>query len=231
MRISELSRRSGVPITTIKYYLREGLLHAGRATAPNQAEYDESHVRRLRLVRALVGVRGLSVGAAKEVLGGVYEREGDPHRVLGLVLGATADAADTGDAAETAESPRMTEVDALMDALGWQVSEGASGKAVVARTLDTLAELGTDYDWKRLVPYGELAARIAAVDLDGIEGISDPLEMAERALVLTVLLEPALMALRRLAQEHQSAARRGAGPEGPDAPDAPEGGVSPSPAP
>ncbi len=27
MRISELSRASGVPVATIKYYLREGLLH------------------------------------------------------------------------------------------------------------------------------------------------------------------------------------------------------------
>ncbi|MEU6862325.1 MerR family transcriptional regulator [Streptomyces sp. NPDC046876] len=213
MRISELSRRSGVPITTIKYYLREGLLPPGRATAPNQAEYDESHVRRLRLVRALVGVRGLSVGAAKEVLGGVYEREDDPHKVLGLVLGATAEAADAeGSEAADLEESRLAEVDALLDALGWQVSDDAAGKAVIARTLQTLADLGMDYDWHRLLPYGELAGRIAAVDLDGIEDLRDPLEMAERALVLTVLLEPVLMALRRLAQESQSAARRGAGP-------------------
>ncbi|MEU3771844.1 MerR family transcriptional regulator [Streptomyces sp. NPDC032472] len=215
MRISELSRRSGVPITTIKYYLREGLLPPGRATAPNQAEYDESHVRRLRLVRALVGVRGLSVGAAKEVLGGVYEREDDPHKVLGLVLGATAETADDGEKDTDLEEARLAEVDALLDALGWQVSDDAAGKAVIARTLQTLADLGMDYDWHRLLPYGELADRIAAVDLDGIEDLRDPLEMAERALVLTVLLEPVLMALRRLAQESQSAARRGAGPAQP----------------
>ncbi len=46
MRISELSRRSGVSIPTIKYYLRDGLLPAGRATAANQADYDEDHLRR-----------------------------------------------------------------------------------------------------------------------------------------------------------------------------------------
>ncbi|MEW2418313.1 MerR family transcriptional regulator [Streptomyces sp. NPDC046866] len=216
MRISELSRRSGVPITTIKYYLREGLLPPGRATAPNQAEYDDSHVRRLRLVRALVGVRGLSVGAAKEVLGGVYEREDDPHKVLGLVLGATAEAADAeADKDAELDGARLAEVDALLDALGWRVSDDAAGKAVIARTLQTLGDLGMDYDWHRLLPYAELAGRIAAVDLDGIEDLRDPLEMAERALVLTVLLEPVLLALRRLAQESQSAARRGAGPAQP----------------
>ena len=30
MRIAELSNRSGVPVPTIKYYLREGLLPFGR---------------------------------------------------------------------------------------------------------------------------------------------------------------------------------------------------------
>ena len=31
MRISELAERTGVSIPTLKYYLREGLLHAGEA--------------------------------------------------------------------------------------------------------------------------------------------------------------------------------------------------------
>lgn len=47
-----------------------------------------------------------------------------------------------------------------------------------------------------------------AVGLYQLVGVEDPLEVAERALLLTVLLEPALMALRRLAQENESARRR-----------------------
>ena len=31
MRISELSRESGVPVATIKFYLRERLLHDGES--------------------------------------------------------------------------------------------------------------------------------------------------------------------------------------------------------
>ena len=68
MRMSELSRRSGASVTTIKYYLREGLLPAGRQTAATQAEYDEQHLRRLRLIRALTGVRGLSVSTTRDLL-------------------------------------------------------------------------------------------------------------------------------------------------------------------
>ena len=37
MRISELARRSGLPVATVKYYLREGLLPAGEPTAATQA--------------------------------------------------------------------------------------------------------------------------------------------------------------------------------------------------
>ena len=54
MRISELSRRSGVPVATIKYYRREGLLPEGRALNPTTVEYDEEHIQRLRLIRSLI---------------------------------------------------------------------------------------------------------------------------------------------------------------------------------
>ncbi|WP_439658219.1 MerR family transcriptional regulator [Lentzea sp. HUAS TT2] len=68
MRVGELSRRSGVSLPTIKYYLREGLLQAGKPVHRNQAEYDDDHVTRLRLVRALLDVGGLSISAVKDVL-------------------------------------------------------------------------------------------------------------------------------------------------------------------
>ncbi len=55
MRISELSRTTGVPIATIKFYLREHLLPEGTRTSATQAQYGEEHVSRLRLVRALIG--------------------------------------------------------------------------------------------------------------------------------------------------------------------------------
>ena len=35
MRIAELSQTTGVPVPTIKYYLREGLLPSGELTSPN----------------------------------------------------------------------------------------------------------------------------------------------------------------------------------------------------
>ena len=75
MRIAELSRRSGVPVPTIKYYLREGLLPGGTPTGRNQADYDERHLHRLRLVRALVDVGQVSIAGAREVLGAVDDAQ------------------------------------------------------------------------------------------------------------------------------------------------------------
>ncbi|HET7822095.1 MAG TPA: MerR family transcriptional regulator, partial [Ornithinibacter sp.] len=49
MRISELSQASGVPLPTVKYYLREGLLMPGEATSRTRAEYGPAHVERVRL--------------------------------------------------------------------------------------------------------------------------------------------------------------------------------------
>jgi DNA-binding transcriptional MerR regulator len=82
MRMAELSAESGVPVATIKYYLREGLLPPGERTSPNQARYDRQHVRRLKLVRALLDVGGLSIAGVREVLAGIDE-QADIHQVLG----------------------------------------------------------------------------------------------------------------------------------------------------
>jgi DNA-binding transcriptional MerR regulator len=203
MRISELSRRSGVSTATIKYYLREGLLPPGRATAATQAEYGESHVRRLRLIRALIGVRGLSVSAAKDVLEAVSEHATDLHLLLGLVFGVWPASAAKDENAEADDS----EVSALLAEMGWEVTEHNPARDVITRTLHTLRSLGVDYDWHSLVPYARLAEKTATLDLDQLEGPDDPLEKAERAVLLTFLLEPALLALRRLAQEAESTVR------------------------
>ncbi|MFC9641782.1 MerR family transcriptional regulator [Streptomyces mirabilis] len=206
MRMSELSRLSGVSVTTIKYYLREGLLPAGRQLSATQAEYDGNHLRRLRLIRALTGVRGLSVSTAREVLGALAEHTGDTHRLLGLTLGSIGPVEDSAE-----DSADRAEVDALLGELSWDVHKSAPARATLAETLGSLRGLGVPLDQGALVPYARLAERTAALDLDQLDGIDDPLELAERALLLTVLLEPALMALRRMAQENESARRHGDG--------------------
>jgi DNA-binding transcriptional MerR regulator len=66
-----LSRASGIPVATIKFYLRERLLPAGERTGPNQSRYREEHLRRLRFIRGLLKVGGLSVATARGVIDAV----------------------------------------------------------------------------------------------------------------------------------------------------------------
>ncbi|MEV5438969.1 MerR family transcriptional regulator [Streptomyces sp. NPDC052682] len=202
MRLAELSRHSGVSVASIKYYIREGLLPPGRLVTATQAEYDEHHLRRLRLIRALIGARGLSVSTTRELLAALSEDPEDIHRVLGLALGAIRLADEPQE-----DSAELAGVDALVEEMGWQVHGAAPARADLAETLATLRRLGAVEDWRALLPYAELAERTAALDLDQLGGVEDPLELAERAVLLTVLLEPALLALRRMAQEHESARR------------------------
>lgn len=53
MRIKELVEKSGVPRTTIHFYLRYGLLHAPNKTGRTMAYYDDSHVKRLKEIEKL----------------------------------------------------------------------------------------------------------------------------------------------------------------------------------
>ncbi|NBH07914.1 MerR family transcriptional regulator, partial [Amycolatopsis sp. SID8362] len=82
MRMAELSAETGVPVATVKYYLREGLLPAGRRVGPNQAQYTPEHVKRLRLVCALREIGGLSLAEVADVLGVL-----DAGRAARVVLG------------------------------------------------------------------------------------------------------------------------------------------------
>ncbi len=53
MKISELVTRSGIPRSTIHFYLRKGLLHPPKKTGHTMAYYNESHLLRLRVIQKM----------------------------------------------------------------------------------------------------------------------------------------------------------------------------------
>ena len=77
MRISELGRRSGLSVPTIKFYIREGLLPPGRRTARNQSRYGEAHVERLRIIRVLRHDAGLGVRDIGRMLASIPDADAD----------------------------------------------------------------------------------------------------------------------------------------------------------
>jgi DNA-binding transcriptional MerR regulator len=200
MRISELAHRAGVALPTVKYYLREGLLPLGQATAATQAEYDESHVERLRLIRALVGVAGLSLASVRTVLGALDE---GPVAAVAAAHGAL-----TGVPARAAAGEPPARALAALERLGWTVSPDSAALLDLEAALAAVEEVGIPAGEAQIDGYGAAALRVAEVDISTVPGG----EPSVRHVVLgTVLYEPILLALRRLAQQHLY--RRSMGPQ------------------
>lgn len=193
MRISELGRLTGVPVATIKYYLRSELLHDGELTSPTQAQYNESHVTRLRLIRALIGPGGLSIAATRVVLDEIDHPREDLLESLGAVLQAAGP--------QIKEEVDLSEAEALIEGLGWQ----RDPNDIVTIKLLQHALDGIDAAKFELVPgiietYATHLRAIAVKELSGTPTTST--EEAIRFSVLgTVLVEPMLLALRRMAHQ------------------------------
>ena len=204
MRISQLSSEAGIPVATIKYYLREGLLHDGLLSSATQASYDESHVRRLRLIRALVGGAGLSIAAVRDLLGVVDVPPVSGHDLLGHAHQAVIrrDAAPVD----------IAEIDARLADWGWDL-EGCDdiAKSAVAEALEGVRSAGFEMPSGMLDTYARAMHEVAAAEIAGVP--SGSVEEAVSYVVLgTVLVEPLLLALRRLAQQSASHERFGARP-------------------
>ncbi|EPH42067.1 MerR family transcriptional regulator [Streptomyces aurantiacus] len=220
MRLAELSTRSGVSTATIKYYLREGLLPPGRRVTATQAEYDEKHLQRLRLVRALIQVGRVPIAAARQVLTALEDESLDHNSRLGTAVWALphgpespAGAGADGDDADTAAARRT--VDALLERVDWEYAQGYGADAPAYRMLvtavGTLSRLGYPCSVEDLAPYARAGRQLAVADLDLLERYDSPDEQLEAAVALTVLYEPVLLALRRIAQAEESNRRFGRG--------------------
>nr|WP_290058055.1 MerR family transcriptional regulator [Amycolatopsis sp. MEP2-6] len=199
MRMAELSAESGVPVATVKYYLREGLLPPGERTSPNQARYSAVHVQRLRLIKALTDVGGLSLASVGAVLGAIDDDE-TPHRTMGVVQQELA-----GPPPEVSEEARewaATLLEELVHRHGWQwhpPQHKGIGNLVAA--LATAKELGHEKLAERLDDYARLALDVAKLDVEVVTGLTSFDKIIEAGLIATVLGDRIFTGLRHLAQE------------------------------
>ncbi|WP_158548103.1 MerR family transcriptional regulator [Desertihabitans brevis] len=191
MRISELSTRTGVPVATIKYYLREGVLPAGERTSATQAVYGEHHVERLALVRALVEVAGVSVAGVKELTAVL-----DAGQPLGEVFGVAQRLVSAGGQPATEES--SARVVQLTSGDSQPVSD--VGAAMAARALDGFAagDRVPSETWLRT--YWEAAQLVARADLEEVGRRPGTTERVRLVAVGTSMGDVLLAGLRRVAQ-------------------------------
>lgn len=208
MRISQLAERTGLAVATIKFYLREGLLHPGEATGATRATYDESHVRRLRLIRALVDVGGLSLDAVRETLAAVD----DEHLTLHDVVGTAAARLAPARKGTPPDDATLTQVDRLMRRWRWRVPPETSHRLALAQAMDALAGLDQPLSDQTLTFYAETMRTIAEREVSGVP--ADARERATEYVVIgTLLVEPVLLSLRRLAHADLSRRRLGRRPK------------------
>ncbi|MFE3184920.1 MerR family transcriptional regulator [Streptomyces violascens] len=212
MRLAELSERSGVSAAMIKYYLRQGMLAPGRKVGATTAEYDDSHLRRLRLIRALVEVGRLPVATAKEVIGYVDDDSLDRTIRLGAALWALPHGPDPDEGDEAVVAARG-EVERLLDMLGWstarEIGELSPDHRALIVAVATLHRLGYSWDAELMAPYARLMHQAAVRDLDFVETHPSEAEKVEVAVAATILVDPILRALHRIAQQEESARRYG----------------------
>ena len=194
VRVSDLSRLSGVSIPSIKYYIREGVLAPGEADGPNRAAYRDAHLARLRLVRGLIDGAGVSVAGVKRIAAAL-----DDGIPVNEAFGVAQDAVPLTGGADTDEPSDVATaaVGRVVDD-GWAVQHPAA--RVAARALDTFVAVGEDISADWLERYAEAAAIVARADFDELERRADPASQARIAAVGTALGDVVFQSLRRIAQ-------------------------------
>ncbi|MFD6156935.1 MerR family transcriptional regulator [Nocardia sp. NPDC060256] len=207
MRIAELSKRSGVSVPTIKYYLREGLLMSGELSSPNQASYGEDHLRRLRMIRALIEVGGLSVTAIADVLAAADGPELPRFELLGVVAGSLDRPQTPTDDDEWNRA--RAEVDAAFRRRGWTDGRASATDTLVS-VLVRMSQLGYGtWTSEALDTYLDAAERVAEIDVEHALRLTERTDIVDGAAVMTILGEAALGAARRIAHIHVSASKLG----------------------
>ncbi|MBE4696128.1 MerR family transcriptional regulator [Brevibacterium casei] len=214
MRISELSERSGVPIPRIKYYIREGLVPRAQATADDPGGYGDVHLHRVRLIRAMVTIGGMSIASARVVLTELDSPAPQVPVALGQAMLGINDRPEEAPTEDRARASAI--VDDLVSARGWNLAEDEPARDSLVTAVETMVETGHADLLGHLDVYAEAADRIADADMASLAAADSAAAIVEKSVLGTVLGEIFIGSLRKLA--HSDRARRRYWPgEGDDA--------------
>jgi len=193
VRISELAGRSGLTLATIKYYLREGLLMSGHRTGATQATYGEAHLRRLALIRVLIDVAGLPVARVRTIVEVLDHPEPSTFESLGKAIGALPPYG----VEREGEHPRAHRALALLDQ---RYEPDSAALAQLEAALAGLEAAGRPLSDDRLRAYARAMHTVAEDEIAALDAGSSS-DTVEQAVLGTVLSEPLILALRRLAHQ------------------------------
>ena len=208
LRISELAERSGVPVPTIKYYLREGLLPEGTRVSSRLTEYDERHVRQLGLLRILREVGDIPIEGLRRLVDAAAARGGTVHDLFA----AAADAlAPTPPPPGELRKQTRTIADRIIDDGGWtKVRPSSPDRENLAAALEVVARYGNrPYEQSEITPYIRIVDELARGEIASLDDARDRVGLLEEMVIGQVAFGQVLIILRRLAEEHYSQLRFG----------------------
>jgi DNA-binding transcriptional MerR regulator len=199
MLVSELAERADVPLATVKYYLREGLLPTGETVGPRRAEYDDDHLRRLRVLRLLREVGGVPVTSLRQVVDALDDETLPVHDVMTLVADVIT-AGPTIDA--TPES--LTMVDDVLAAMGWDGVRAESMDrlrlAALVSLLNSPGPLAATVEL--LTFYAGVADRLARAEVALVDESAERAQLLEQMVTGSVVYGQVFELLRQLGHEH-----------------------------
>jgi len=206
LTVSELAARAGTPVSTIKFYVREKLLSPGNLDAPHRAFYDESHVRRLQLISVLRDVGELPLVRVKSLCR-LLDRDAardDVSKVISHVIDAIARRGPVRAATTADMRAARRQVLDMLAMNGIQVRSTARSVTELAGALVGLRKtLGPGVTADSFVPYLDAMCTLAERDFEANRHlVVDAASAAVGATFGTVLWEPVLILLRRIAHEH-----------------------------
>jgi DNA-binding transcriptional MerR regulator len=202
MLVSELAERADIPLATVKYYLREGLLPAGETTGPRRAEYDEDHLRRLRVLRMLREVGGVPVTSLRQVADALDDESLPVHDVMTLV----ADVITAGPTI-AADPPSLEIVDEVLTAIGWDgvrvESMDRLRLAALVSLLNGPGPLGASVEV--LTFYAGVADQLARAEVALVDNTVERPELLKQMVTGSVVYGQVFELLRQLGHEHHHA--------------------------
>lgn len=191
MRMAALSEASGVPVPTIKFYLRAGLLPPGVRTSPNQSQYDTPHLKRLALIRSLTELGGCSLATVSEIVHAADEPTVRPAELSAILSRTVTD--KLADRPVAGVQPRFQPVDAVMREQGWRLTGNDEHRLTAALLLGIMERLDLHHTTDSLRAYA--AAATVAADAEPA-----PERDALQSVLAAILDDALLAALRRMAQ-------------------------------
>jgi DNA-binding transcriptional MerR regulator len=199
MLVSELAERADVPLATVKYYLREGLLPAGETTGPRRAEYDDVHLRRLRVLRLLREVGGVPVTSLRQVADALDDESLPVHDVMTLV----ADVITAGPTI-TADPTALDMVDEVLAGMGWDgVRPESMDRLRLAALISLLNGPGPlRANAETLAFYAGVADQVARAEVARVDDSTERSDLLEQMVTGTVVYGQVFELLRQLGHEH-----------------------------